>query len=278
MKNTILTVFVGFIAFIILQSFDTNSLKKVDGTEPGYTGSPGDSLKNCTVCHGGNAVNIGGWITSDIPESGYVPGTKYRITATNTSQSHNRFGFSVSPQNITGTMLGTLVVTDTTRTKLNGGGKYITYRPAGVPNDDKAIWEFDWIAPSDTVNEVVFYGAFNSNQDGHKGGDLTRLSNLKVFKQGFTGLADFNKGLNLSVYPNPCSDYLEVSMQIMAANDAKISLYRLNGQLVTTLFNGPANAGSFQSRFDVSQVEAGLYLVQTETGNKQAWQKVLLVR
>jgi hypothetical protein len=55
---------------VVLQSFDTKSLRKVDGTEPGYTGSPGDSLKNCTVCHGGTAETIEGWITSNIPTTG----------------------------------------------------------------------------------------------------------------------------------------------------------------------------------------------------------------
>ncbi len=270
------SLFIGALALVVLQSFDTKSLRKVDGTEPGYTGSPGDSLKNCTVCHGGTAENIEGWITSNIPSTGYVPGNTYRITATNTSVSHNRFGFSISPQAINGTLLGKLIVTDTARTKLNGNDKYITYRPAGVPNDDKAIWEFDWEAPSDTVNEVVFYGAFNSNQDGHKGGDLTRLSTLKVFKNGFTSLPEFSFGLNQRLYPNPCIDYLEISMNIPVKAETKITLCDLNGRIVKTLFNDFASAGSFHKNFSLSQIEPGIYLVQTESGKLKTSKKILV--
>lgn len=270
------SLFIGALALVVLQSFDTKSLRKVDGTEPGYTGSPGDSLKNCTVCHGGTAVNIEGWITSTIPSTGYVPGNTYRITATNTSLSHNRFGFSISPQAINGTLLGKLIVTDTTRTKLNGNDKYITYRPAGVPNDDKAIWEFDWVAPADTVNEVVFYGAFNSNQDGHKGGDLTRLSTLKVFKEGFTGMPEFSFDLNQRLYPNPCIDYMEISMNIPAKAETKITLCDLNGKIVRTLFNEVASAGAFHKNFNLSQIEPGIYLVQTESGNLKTSKRILI--
>jgi hypothetical protein len=276
MNKLIKSLFMAALALVVMQSFDTKSLRKVDGTEPGYTGSPGDSLKNCTVCHGGTAVNIEGWITSNIPSTGYVPGSTYRITATNTSLSHNRFGFSISPQAINGTLLGKLIVTDTIRTKLNGNDKYITYRPAGVPNDDKAIWEFDWVAPADTVNEVVFYGAFNSNQDGHKGGDLTRLSTLKVFKEGFTSIPEFSFGLNQRLYPNPCIDYMEISMNIPAKAETKITLCDLNGRLVSTLYNEVASAGTFHKNFNLSLVEPGIYLVQTESGNLKTSKRILV--
>jgi hypothetical protein len=270
-------MFVGALALIVFQSFDTKSLRKVDGTEPGYTGSPGDSLKNCTVCHGGTAVAIEGWITSNIPTTGFVPGNTYKITATNTSLSHNRFGFSISPQAINGTLLGKLIVTDTARTKLNGNDKYITYRPAGVPNDDKAIWEFEWVAPADTVNEVVFYGAFNSNQDGHKGGDLTRLSTLKVFKEGFTGGAELSFGLNQRLYPNPCNDYLEISMDIPVSSETTISLCDLNGKVVETLFQNFVKVGTINEKINMTHVKSGVYLVQTETGKLISRKKILVI-
>jgi hypothetical protein len=104
MKKIIFTALIITSGFILLESFGTKGLGKKDGTEPGYTGSPGDTLKNCTACHGGKAYNEVGWIKSNIPESGYVPGTTYRIEAIGYGVSHNRFGFLVSPQAVNGNL------------------------------------------------------------------------------------------------------------------------------------------------------------------------------
>ncbi len=91
MKKAILLVLLAFTGVIALESFVLRVARK-DGTDPGYTGSPGDSLKNCTACHGGIAFPVDGWITSNIPSSGYVPGTTYTITAKNREFGATRFG------------------------------------------------------------------------------------------------------------------------------------------------------------------------------------------
>ncbi|MCF8253786.1 MAG: T9SS type A sorting domain-containing protein [Bacteroidia bacterium] len=277
MKSIIFSFIFGLFALILLESFDSKSLKKVDGTDPGYTGSPGDSLKNCTVCHGGTATLVEGWITSDIPSTGFVAGNTYQITATNTSDSHNRFGFSISPQDMEGKLLGTLIATDTARTQINGNGKYITYKPAGVPNNNFAVWKFNWVAPSDGTNEVVFYGAFNSNQDGHKGGDLTRLSTLKVFKEGFTSIGEISENMKLNVFPNPTSEYLNFEINKVAAGETSIKLYSLNGEEVSTLFNETLPIGVSYKKFDISQLKNGVYLVQTISGVQSNFQKVVIM-
>ena len=123
MKKIIFTALIITSGFILLESFGSKGLGKKDGTEPGYTGSPGDSLKNCTACHGGKAYNEIGWIKSNIPTNGYVPGATYRIEAIGYGVTHNRFGFLISPQAINGNLLGTLELIDTVKTKLVGNNK-----------------------------------------------------------------------------------------------------------------------------------------------------------
>jgi hypothetical protein len=278
MKSTIYTFLLGLCGLILFQSFDSKGLKKVDGTDPGYTGSPGDSLKNCTVCHGGSAIAVAGWITSDIPAAGFIPGNTYKITATNTSASHNRFGFSVSPQAIDGRLLGTIIATDTARTQINGNGKYITYRPAGVPNNNVAVWNFNWVAPTDGTKEVVFYGAFNSNQDGHKGSDLTRLSTLKVFQEGFSSVAEAGSGFNLSIFPNPSAEKLNLSIANLHSGETSIKLFDLSGAEITSYSQVTNAAGNFQKSIDISMLENGIYLVQIENGKQSITKKIVVVQ
>jgi hypothetical protein len=137
------------------------------GAPAGYTGSPGDG-KNCTNCHGGSASTQAGIITSNIPAQGYTAGSSYTITVS-LSGTGNK-GFEVSPQNASGTLLGSL--TAGSGSKLVGSGKYCTHSSA--VGGSSATWNFTWIAPVAGTGNVTFYGAFTITEP------VTKLSTLVV--------------------------------------------------------------------------------------------------
>ena len=110
---------------ILATAYSGDNTDYPGGAPAGYTGSPFDG-KNCTTCHGGNASNVTGWITSDVPASGYVPGNNYSITVTVTG--NGKKGFEVSPQDAAGNLVGTLIAG--TGSELTGSGKYITQSSA----------------------------------------------------------------------------------------------------------------------------------------------------
>ncbi len=255
-------------ACLILQSM----VMKKDGAAPGYTGSPGDSLKNCTACHGGFASNVDNWITSDIPAEGYVPGQTYTITATNKEFGATRFGFEISPQDTLGNLLGTMVITDAVRTKFVGGTKYITYTENGVEGKDSLSWTFKWVAPQ--TDEVVFYGGFNSNFDGHKGGDQTFLSQLKVKRNASTSISNVSFEQSLFVYPNPASDYVLVEYDLKMEGNVSIIVFDLNGKQVLSLMNGTISSGKFSKKFDVKSLADGQYLVKFELNGNSTFKQI----
>ena len=109
MKKTGLHFLCLQVAILFLSFIFTLSVFAYPGGAPaGYTGSPGDA-QNCTKsgCHNGTAATVSGWITSNIPPAGYTPATTYNITVTVTGSGNH--GFEVSPQNVAGTLLGTLI-------------------------------------------------------------------------------------------------------------------------------------------------------------------------
>lgn len=55
-----------------------------NGSPGGRSGSPGDNNQTCTACHSGTAVNQTGWISTNIPASGYVAGQTYQLTLNGT--------------------------------------------------------------------------------------------------------------------------------------------------------------------------------------------------
>lgn len=267
MKKIMNSLFVAAALVLLLQSFDaeTGSKRRRDGTEPGYTGSPGDSFKNCTACHGGFTENVDGWIVSDIPSTGWVPGRRYTITATNTKMGATRFGFEVSPQAYDGRLLGEMIITDTAATKLVGDNKYITYKAAGVDGVDSRSWSFDWIAPDSSISEVGFYGAFNSNP-GHKDNDKTFLSVLKVYRAGHkSNIQPSNYELKFDMFPNPVSHVLHLSFTVPVDDQISIDIMDMNGRRVAGLLpKSQIPAGTFSQNFDLGDLSAGWYTVSVK--------------
>jgi hypothetical protein len=181
-KQVITTMVLGVLFFIISSISFNNAHSYSTGAPGAKTGSPGDGA-TCTNCHSGTASPQTNWITSNVPASGYVPGTTYTFTATATFTGCTKFGFEISPQNASGTLLGTLIATNTTETQLIASSKYITHTSGGtsVVTTGTKSWSFDWTAPIAGTGAVTFYGAFNAtNSSGTNSGDNIYNSNLIV--------------------------------------------------------------------------------------------------
>ncbi len=139
------------------------------GSPGGYSGSPGDG-HNCSIssCHGGSATNVTGWITSNVPADGYTPGATYTITATATGSGKK--GFEISPQSVSGSLLG--VLTHGSGNKLCNGNKAVTH--SSSVSGSSATWTFSWTAPAAGTGSVTFYGAFAVTEP------VTKLSTMVV--------------------------------------------------------------------------------------------------
>lgn len=276
MKKIIFSIFIFTIFIILFESFALIKPLRRDGTDPGYTGSPGDSSKNCTTCHLGVATTKAGWITSNIPASGYVAGQTYQIKAKNTAMGSTRFGFEVSPQALNGNLLGTMVITDTARTKLVGNDKYITYKSPGVDGVDSNIWVFNWIAPPKGTGQVVFYGAFNSNP-GHKGSDVTTLSTLTLKESTANGIYIIPKKVsNFSVYPNPASDMINIVFDLKSSSFVTIEITDLEGRKIASVMS-ERQSGTVSKDFNVKELPSGNYLIRLEVNGKTATQFLSIV-
>jgi hypothetical protein len=177
MKKSLLTA-VAIVTTAALSILSNKSTSNPTGAPSMVANDPASGMTTCTDCHSGTATAVTGWITSNIPAAGYTAGQTYTITATVTSAGKGIFGFEVSPQTTAGVMKGTLVVTNTTTTKLVGSSKYITHAAGGTApsavGSGTRSWTFNWIAPAAGTGAVTFYGSFlGGNNNGTESGDLT---------------------------------------------------------------------------------------------------------
>lgn len=239
---------------LFLLSFSGMDSKYPSGAPAGYSGSPADNA-NCTQCHGGSPTTVSGWITSDVPASGYTPGTTYTITAS--SVGSGRKGFEISPQSLSGTMLGSLSAGSGNQVV---GTKYVTHT---VPlNGTSATWTFSWTAPSAGTGPVTFYGAFAVSQAS------TNLSTLIIQEKTTSSIENPLNDVVFRVFPNPVMDMVSASFYIQNEENITLSIYDVTGKKILTIFNEILPAGSTQKSFDLRNLlPSGIYFVTLSNGS-----------
>lgn len=265
-KFLVFVMFAVIVSWIIELQFNTGYSNE-NGAPSAVTGSPGDGNKTCAKsgCHTGfTVVNVPNLITSNIPTSGYVPGTTYTITSTCSQPGINKWGFEISPQDLSGNLLGQLIITNTSLTKIKST-KYVTQTTSGSNGNGSKTWSFNWVAPAMGTGDVTFYGSFNyANDNGGDSGDHIKTSTLLVHENsGTTGIASaINEVNTIEVWPNPVRDMMTVNFQVSKPSHLKISLMSLDRKTVKVLTEEMVLQGMFSRQFHIqNEMPAGIYLL-----------------
>jgi len=269
MKN-IITFF--FITCFLLISYNlfTNS----GGPTTGVAGDPplGETCAE-SGCHTGSPLNSGGGTATIICTdslsnnvSSYIPNHTYTINLSITEGVKTRYGFeAIILKNTTTnpTVIGTIIVTDATRTQLFGGTKkYIMHRLAGIDfTVNTGSWSFKWKAPAANNGTATIYAAFNAtNKSNTDAGDKIYTNSLDISGSGpFVGIDEKEIQNKISIYPNPVVDMIHLSTKELS----DINIYNLEGKLFKTFtaLSSPANA-------DISELPSGIYLMRICSGNE----------
>ena len=273
-----LSIFTLSIGAICLTDYTAPVHGNQNGPPAGRTGSPSDG-SNCTVgCHTGTPTTQAGIITSNIPVTGYVPGQTYTITATVVSNPTVKFGFQISPQDASGNLKGTLVVTNSTETQLVGSGKYIEHKLAGTPGTGSRTWTFDWIAPVIGSGDVTFYGAFNiTNNSGTNAGDQIRLSSTTVSEDVSSSINENSNSIAISVFPNPVTEYMNVSYELKNNSKVNAKLFSVTGQEIIEFFNEEQNAGTQSKKIELNpSISSGTYFLSIDMNGVKSIKKIIV--
>ncbi len=82
-----------------------------------------------------------------------------------------------------------------------------------------------------------------------------------------------------TAYPNPFNPTTSVTLRLPEASDLKVSVYNVNGQVVSQLSNNRYTAGSHTLTFDASNLSSGIYFIQALVpGKMNEMQKIMLVK
>jgi hypothetical protein len=79
-------------------------------------------------------------------------------------------------------------------------------------------------------------------------------------------------------YPNPFNPSTVVSYQLPVASNVKLAIYDLLGREVAILVNERKMPGTYEVKFDGSNLASGVYFYRLQTGDFMQTRKLLLIR
>ena len=273
LKSTLLSA--GILAMSVTAiSFSAGAPEKKNG-------SPGSNGTNCgTSCHtGGTASGETVTITTDIPASGFSENTTYTITVTlnDGGTGASKAGFQTSFEYVdmgTSFYQGNQIVTNSSETKLTGtGNHFMTHNGAGSFSGGTKVFTFEWNSGTAEDGTTIYAVGNFANGNGMATGDVIVEASLMLNKNSI-GLEE-NAIDNLTVYPNPAKDVLNVDYSLALSSEVEIQLYDLSGRMVSNLFSGHEGVVN-QHTFDVSEIPSGTYILMINADGQIKHEKLII--
>lgn len=252
----------------------STTLHKVSGQPDGISGYSG-AKSSCNICHAGIQTTTlnheNALLTSDIPSSGYIPGTTYNMTLYVKTQKP-KLGFDIRAQNSKGTLVGT--ANNVTNGKILSGE--VVHNSTNTVSGDHKTITFKWTAPSTGTGDVTFWGSIAINPMGTQSMDtLNKISVVFHEDQTIGLLDDYFTNDNLTISPTSTPNQFEIKYEVITRSNLSIKLYDLNGAMVRQLFNAPnTNPGEYTHIIDCSILKAGLYSILVQTNKEIAVKKI----
>ncbi|HTB31652.1 MAG TPA: choice-of-anchor V domain-containing protein [Bacteroidia bacterium] len=253
------------------------------GAPAGVTGSPHDGL-TCAAsgCHNSNPLqNSQPWIISNVPIAGYTQDSIYTLTAKAVDIGYSSFGFEISPQTSGGYPLGTLIVTNSTATKIvtSGSFQYITHTINGYKGTDSLSWTFNWKAPAKGSGAVTFYGCFNcANGNSKATGTYVFPATLTVQESATDGIDNVtDAAISFSVFPNPAREQVNLTYNMGEAANVEVNMYSLDGRKLSALSAGMVNEGAHTQSLTIpSDINSGIYFIQLIANGQSTVKRIVV--
>ena len=228
------------------------------------TGSPGDG-SSCVSCHSTFPVQaVSDIISTDIPQSGYVPGQTYSITVSGMEQViAQKYGFSLTAEDASGNKLGTFTAGSNSVVSTN----HIGHNPASTSGTPS--WTFTWTAPVSGNGTVTLYAAsVVADGTGTNQNDAVVTSNVAFDENLGTSIGSISKDdLDAYVYGN--------QLRINNLNGVSINNVIISNTMGQIVDQQAINNSNAQLNIEVSDLKSGIYFVVIETEIGSISKKVL---
>ena len=104
---------------------------------------------------------------------------------------------------------------------------------------------------------------------------------MGAYEYGLVNTDEFiiqNSKLNIQNYPNPFNPETNIVFELSFGSNVLIEIYNIKGQKVTTLVNGPFEAGSHKITWNAVGQSSGVYLLRFNTTETSEMKKLILLK
>ena len=141
----------------------------------------------------------------------------------------------------------------------------------------KRVISYSFITKSGTAVEIVANDTTSPNN-----GTIQVKDGVAWSISGITGVENEDQiptQYSLSQnYPNPFNPSTTISYQLQTSGRVTLKVYNILGDELATLVNEEKSAGSFDVKFDASQLSSGIYFYKLQTGNFVETKKMILMK
>ncbi len=138
------------------------------------------------------------------------------------------------------------------------GGEYF-YQAGYHPTLDKLYYTY--ISPGSVIN------IYSMNLDGTNSKLLTNCN--------LSGISESNKKINFSLYPNPASNIVVITLSSMNAQAGKLKIVDAMGHVI---YEKQVDTNAKQFEVDVTGIENGVYFVSLDSGNLYMNSKLIIAK
>lgn len=241
------------------------------------SGAPGASTCAQSGCHNdGGAAQTSPDVFLTVKDStgttvtSYNSGEKYTVSF-GKQNTTARVGFALS------TNIGTLAKNtgDAKVQRINNGG-FLTHTFSGSSvSGGEAEWSGTWTAPA-SGNATLTLFINETNNNGQTTGDLIYTATATLSRAANTGLNKLSSDIRFKVFPNPVADQLNILFDVKYPSPIVITLTSIDGKQTHELFNGEEAKGTVDKSFDISNLAKGIYLLNIQTTEGSATQKIIV--
>jgi len=251
---------------------------------PYHSGSPADGL-TCNSCHFGGLVTPTISITT-IPSLSignmYSPGTTYTISVSGYGYSYYGFDLEIlnSQSSVANSVLdfGNLNTISSSET-INFPDPGRTYSDIMHSAPKASSFNFIWTAPL-TGTGYLYCALLGINNNGSTSGDHPAFTTMTLSPIAPLYIHEENENdslFNLSIFPNPCSEYFTISFNMHATSVVQIGLFDIKGLKVYDIMNHETNKGQHKLQINVpNHLSKGLYDVKLFVNGTVLTQKIVL--
>ncbi|MEX1001711.1 MAG: M43 family zinc metalloprotease [Crocinitomicaceae bacterium] len=146
-----------------------------------------------------------------------------------------------------------------------------TQTTAFTPTED------DWVEVEITnINSAFYIDNFRFKLEfENDNGNNIYLDDINISSGAMASLIEDPIADNLSVYPNPVNNQMEIKMDVYDTADYTITLTNALGQQLAIVYQGEIVSGQTKIIYDTSELPAGMYFLNIEANGSMETTKVI---